>query len=267
MQLSGYRASLSARRQHPLLTAALWSAVGVGTFFLLFMAISLVLTQVPDPIGPRAALFVEGARTTLFLTLISGSIGLGVGALVGLARTSHLRVLSLSAAAYIWVIRGTPLLVQLLFVYNALPVMLKSVGIRAELNEFSSAVLALALNVGAYNAEVIRAGLQAVPRGQNEAARSLGLSGTQTMRTVVMPQALRIVTPPLVNNKVALLKDSSLASSIALLELTLAGSRVSSESFEPVPVLMTIAAVYLTLTTVMTLFTDVLERRLKVAAR
>ncbi|UBV44813.1 amino acid ABC transporter permease (plasmid) [Deinococcus taeanensis] len=228
---------------------------------------SAVLTRIPDPIGSRASLFVEGARTTLILTLISGALGLVVGAFAGLARTSPLRLLSVPAAAYIWVIRGTPLLVQLLFVYNALPIMLKSVGIRAELNEFSSAVLALALNVGAYNAEVIRAGLQAVPRGQNEAARSLGLSGTQTMMTVVMPQALRIVTPPLVNNKVALLKDSSLASSIALLELTLAGSRVSSESFQPVPVLITIAAVYLTLTTVLTLFTDVLERRLKIASR
>jgi len=136
-----------------------------------------------------------------------------------------------------------------------------------QLNEFWSAVIALSLNVGAYNAEVIRAGILAVPRGQTEAARSLGLSGAQTMTTVILPQALRIVVPPLVNNLVALLKDSSLASSIALLELTLAGQRVSSESFLPIPVLTTVAGVYLALTTVMTFFTDQLERRLKIATR
>lgn len=106
-----------------------------------------------------------------------------------------------------------------------------------------------------------------MPRGQTEAARSLGLSGPQTMTTVILPQALRIVVPPLVNNLVALLKDSSLASSIALLELTLAGQRVSSESFLPIPVLTTVAGVYLALTTVMTFFTDQLERRLKIATR
>jgi polar amino acid transport system permease protein len=257
----------SAPARHPLLTTAAWVVGGVAAFYGLFWLISFVLGQMPDPIGPRADLFVEGARTTLLLTLISGAFGLGVGALVGLARTSHLWLLRLPASLFIWVIRGTPLLVQLLFVYNALPAILESMGLNVQLNEFSSAVLALALNVGAYNAEVIRAGLQAVPRGQNEAARSLGLSGTQTMVTVVMPQALRIVTPPLVNNMVALLKDSSLASSISLLELTLAGSRVSSETFLPIPVLTTVAAVYLTLTTVMTLFTDQLERRLKVVSR
>ena len=128
-------------------------------------------------------------------------------------------------------------------------------------------MIALALNVGAYNAEVIRAGILAIPRGQTEAARSLGLSGAQTMRTVVLPQALRIVVPPLVNNLVALLKDSSLASSIALLELTLAGQRVSSESFLPIPVLTTVAVVSLALTSVMTNFTDQLERRVKIATR
>ncbi|WP_425322067.1 amino acid ABC transporter permease [Deinococcus metallilatus] len=251
----------------PALVVAGWIVFAVAAFYLLFLGISLVLSSAPDPIGSRAALFVEGARTTLTLTLISGVLGLLIGTLVGLARTSPLWLVRAPAAFYIWVIRGTPLLVQILFVYNALPMILKKLGIQAELNEFSSAVLALALNVGAYNAEVIRAGILAVPRGQNEAARSLGLSGTQTMTSIVLPQALRVVTPPLVNNLVALLKDSSLASSIALLELTLAGSRVSSETFQPVPVLTTVACVYLALTTVMTLFTDVLERRLKVASR
>ncbi|MGI8748172.1 MAG: amino acid ABC transporter permease [Deinococcus sp.] len=242
--------------------------LGAGlAFYLLFLAVALVLRHIPDPIGPRAGLFVDGARMTLYLTLVSGAIGLLAGMLAGLARTSALWPLRTVAGGYIWLIRGTPLLVQILFVYNALPPILQAAGLRLELNEFWSAVVALSLNVGAYNAEVIRAGIQAVPRGQSEAARSLGLSGGQTMRSVVMPQALRIVVPPLVNNVVALLKDSSLASVIALVELTLAGQRVSSETFQPIPVLTTIACVYLALTTVLTLFTDQLERRVRVAGR
>ncbi|ABF45360.1 amino acid ABC transporter membrane protein, PAAT family [Deinococcus geothermalis DSM 11300] len=249
------------------LTLLGWLVGATAAFYLLFLLITLVLRQIPEPIGPRADLFVQGAQMTLQLTLVSGLIGLLVGIVAGIMRTSSLWIARAPAGLFIWFIRGTPLLVQILFVYNALPPLLAAIGLKVELDEFWSAVIALALNVGAYNAEVIRAGILAVPRGQVEAARSLGLSGVQTMRTVVLPQALRIVVPPLVNNLVALLKDSSLASTISLLELTLAGSRVSSETFQPVPVLTTIAAVYLALTTVMTLFTDQLEKRVKIATR
>lgn len=121
-------------------------------------------------------------------------------------------------------------------------------------------MIALALNVGSYNAEAIRAGILAVHKGQTEAARSLGLSHYKTMRWVILPQAIRIVIPPLVNNLVALLKDSSLASSIGLLELTLTGNRITSETFRPVPVLLTVAFVYLILTTTLTGVTALLER-------
>lgn len=245
----------------------LWVAGAVLAFLALFFLITVILRQMPDPIGPRADLFVEGARMTLQLTVVSGLIGLVVGMIAGIQKTSASAWVRAPANFFVWLVRGTPLLVQILFVYNALPPLLQSIGINVQLNEFWSAVIALALNVGAYNAEVIRAGILAIPRGQTEAARSLGLSGAQTMNTVVLPQALRIVVPPLVNNLVALLKDSSLASSIALLELTLAGSRVSSESFQPIPVLTTVALVYLALTTVMTLFTDQLEKRVKIASR
>ncbi|WP_026298523.1 amino acid ABC transporter permease [Deinococcus aquatilis] len=256
-------------RQQPMGggTLLLWFGGAAAAFLLLFLLITVILRQMPDPIGPRADLFVEGARMTLQLTVVSGLIGLILGVIAGIQRTSALWWVRLPASIFIWLVRGTPLLVQILFVYNAVPPLLKGIGIDIELNEFWSAVVALSLNVGAYNAEVIRAGILAIPPGQGEAARSLGLNGAQTMSTVVLPQALRIVVPPLVNNLVALLKDSSLASSIALLELTLAGSRVSSESFEPIPVLTTVAAVYLALTTVMTLFTDQLEKRVKVGSR
>lgn len=248
-------------------TLLLW-LLGAGVaFYLLFLLISAVLRIMPEPIGSRADLFVDGARITLLLTVVSGLIGLAVGMAAGLMRTSGSGWVRAPAGVFIWLVRGTPLLVQILFVYNALPPILQKVGINVQLNEFWSAVVALSLNVGAYNAEVIRAGIQAIPRGQSEASRSLGLSGAQTMISVILPQALRVVVPPLVNNLVALLKDSSLASAIALVELTLAGTRVSSETFQPIPVLTTVAAVYLALTTVMTLFTDQLEKRIKIAGR
>lgn len=249
----------------PLSRRTLWllliSALGFVGLGILFEIIGWVLHWAPEPIGSRADLFKEGARLTLSLSLCSGSVGLGVGALLALAKLEDRgslfgRVLSGLSASFIAIIRGTPLLVQVFFVYYALPALIPAL----KLNEFQASVLALALNVGAYNAEAIRAGILAVPRGQTEAARSLGLSKAQTLRWVVLPQAFRIVIPPLINNFVALLKDSSLVSSIGLLELTLVGNRVTSETYLPVPVLTTVACIYLVLTTVMTMVVHLLEK-------
>ncbi|MGY2893765.1 amino acid ABC transporter permease [Deinococcus sp. UYEF24] len=244
-----------------------WFLAAAAAFYLLFFLITLVLRRAPAPIGENADLFTSAAQTTLYLTLAAGAIGLVVGMLVGLARTSAFAPLRWLGGIYVWLIRGTPLLLQILFAYNALPLIFQALHIPVQLDDFWSAVLALSLNVGAYNAEVIRAGIQAVPRGQTEAARSLGLSGAQTMQSIVLPQALRIVVPPLVNNLVALLKDSSLASVIGILELVNQGGRIASSSFQFVPVYVTLAVVYLALTTVLTLFTDVLEKRVRVAGR
>jgi len=234
--------------------------------FLGFAALSFVLGKIlvllPEPIGSRSDLFVEGAKVTLLITLNSALIGLVLGVLMGLARGSPRAWLRAPALAYIWLIRGTPVLVQIMFVFYALPVLVPQL----QLDEFWAASIALGLNVGAYNAEVIRAGIQAVPQGQTEAARSLGLSNVSTLRWIVLPQAIRIVVPPLVNNIVALLKDSSLASAIGLLELTLAGNRISSETFLPVPVLTTVAALYLIYTTAITIVTTLLERMMKLRA-
>lgn len=234
-------------------------ACGAVGFYLLFVLLTFVLKLAPEPIGSRAELFIEGAKTTLNLTLCSGVAGLFVGIVIGLAKLSKRLWLKWPADFFIWLLRGTPLLVQILFAYYALPALVPSL----RLEEFSACVIALALNVGAYNAEVIRAGIQAIHKGQSEASLSLGLTKFQTLRFVILPQALVIVVPPLVNNIVALLKDSSLASVIGLLELSLAGNRISSETFLPVPVLTTVAVVYLSLTTAVTIFTHFLERRLR----
>ncbi len=211
----------------------------------------------PEPIGSRADLFAAGAKTTLVLTLLAAALGLALGTLAALAKLSRAWPAKRLAEFYVWVFRGTPLVTQILFVYYALPALIP--GLR--LSEFSGALVALACNVGAYNAEAIRAGILAVPRGQSEAARSLGLKPAQTMRLVILPQALPMMGPPLVNNFVALLKDSAMASSIGLLELTLQGSRVASETYLPLPVFTTVALIYLTLTTVVGLISGLVLRK------
>jgi polar amino acid transport system permease protein len=223
----------------------------------------------PERAASAGRAMAEGAEITLKLTLISGLAGLVIGVLAGMARLSSRALVRLPATFYIWVTRGTPLLVQILFAYNALPFLLQPLwpGAQQALTPYWAAFIALSFNVGAYNAEVVRAGIQAIPKGQWEAAWSLGLSPADVMRFIILPQALRIVVPPLVNNVVALLKDSSLASVITLTELALSGQRIISATFRPVEVYLAVAAIYLLLTTVLTQFTNRLEERLKVAGR
>ena len=226
--------------------------------FLWLMAIPLGF--LPSPIGPAAQQFAEGARVTVALTMVAGPAGIVLGMLAALAKLSRLPPLRWISALYIWVIRGTPLLVQVLFMFYALPVIAPAL----QLSDFNSAVIALAFNVGAYNAEVIRAGIQAVHKGQTEAARSLGLSPLQTFRDVIFPQSFRVALPSLANNFVSLLKDSSLAYVIGVVELSNIGNRIQSASFEPIPVFITTASIYLILTTAMTQIASALERQLDV---
>jgi polar amino acid transport system permease protein len=235
--------------------AMLGAALGL---FVVLWLLPIPLAAMPEPIGPAAVQFGNGARMTVLLTLTSGSLGLMTGIVIALMRLSHQRLFQRVAQFYLWVIRGTPLLVQILFVYFALPALLPGL----ELSDFWSAVLALSLNVGAYNSEVIRAGILGVAKGQREAAQALGLSPFYALVLVILPQAIRLALPPLVNNIVALLKDSSLAYVIGVVELSLIGNRVQAESFRPVPVFIAVAGIYLTLTTLLTLFSHALERRL-----
>jgi polar amino acid transport system permease protein len=200
---------------------------------------------------------------TVELTVVSGLAGVLLGMLAALGKVSRLPPLRWLAGFYIWVMRGTPLLVQVLFVYFALPEVVPVL----RMDEFTAACVALALNVGAYNAEAIRSGLLAVPRGQVEAAHSLGLGRWYTFADVVFPQAFKIALPPLVNNIVALLKDSSLAFTIGVVELTNAGSQVKSTSFQAVPVFIATAIIYLVLTTVMTQISDAVERRFDIEGK
>ena len=226
--------------------------IAVVSLALVLWLIAVPLGMLPPPIGPAASQFAEGARQTVALTLVSGAIGLLLGIVVALGKLARNPLAQYPANFYVWVIRGTPLLVQILFVYLALPVVFPEL----KLSDFNSAVIALALNVGAYNAEAMRGGILAVSRGQLDAARSLGLTPLVAFRHVTMPQAVRISLPALVNNLVGLLKDSSLASAIGVVELATIGNRVQAESFQPAPVFVTVAATYLVLTTTLTWFSN-----------
>ncbi|WP_088278566.1 amino acid ABC transporter permease [Ideonella sp. A 288] len=238
-------------------------ALAVALLMLVLWLLAIPLAFAPEPIGPNAQYFAEGTRVTVQLTLVSGLAGVVLGVLAALGKVSRIGPLRWVAGLYIWVIRGTPLLVQVLFVYFALPALVPAL----QMSDFASACVALGLNVGAYNAEAIRAGLLAVPKGQIEAARSLGLNRWYTFVDVTFPQAFKISLPPLVNNIVALLKDSSLAYAIGVVELTNIGNRIQAATFQPLPVLLTTATIYLLLTTVMTQFSNAVERRFDVEGK
>lgn len=215
------------------------------------------LSWLPEPIGNRSDLFFEGIQQTIYLSLVSGILGFFIGILMGVGKISRNWAMRGISSFLIWFLRGTPLLVQILFVYYALPSLIPSL----KFGDFVCAVIALAFNVGAYNAEAVRAALLAIPKGQSDAAMGLGLTSFQNLRWVVFPQAFKIMLPSLSNNFIALIKDSSLASSIGLLELSLAGSRASSVSFMPVPVLVTVASLYLFFTSFVSILLYLIEKR------
>jgi polar amino acid transport system permease protein len=243
------------------------SAATVALAGLLLVAVmwsmGSILSLAPEPIGGAAQQFADGTLVTLELTVVSGLLGVLFGLLAAVCKMSSLPPLRWAAGFYIWSIRGTPLLVQIFFTFFALPELVPGL----QLSDFNSAAAALAINVGAYNAEAIRAGIQAVAKGQTEAARSLGLSPLQTFAHVVAPQGFKIALPPLVNNVVALLKDTSLAYGIGVVELSNVGNRLQAATFLPVPILVTTAIIYLVLTTVLTQVSGAIEHRLDVEQR
>ncbi|MGB4338603.1 MAG: amino acid ABC transporter permease [Bacillota bacterium] len=202
---------------------------------------------------------LAGARLTVELATIAVAIGLVIGSFVGIARVGHVRIVRLLAGAYVDFIRGTPLLVQLFLVYFGLPSL-----IGRPVPPFVAAIAAMGINSGAYVAEIVRAGIQAIDRGQTEAARSLGLTAAQTMRYVIFPQAIRRIIPPLGNEFIALLKDSSLVSVIALEELLRKGQVVITRTFRPFEVYTVIAILYLIMTLAISKLVSWSERKLKI---
>lgn len=206
-------------------------------------------------VAEYAYVLLAGMAWTALLTVASAGLSLVGGiafALCGLSRTAVVRM---PTAFFVWLFMGTPLLLQLYLIYFGL------VQIGIDLSAFAAGVIALSLHFAVYNSDVIRAGIVAVDRGQHEASRSLGLGLGQTMRKVILPQALRNVTPALGNNMIALLKESSLVSIIGVMELTLSAQRAISETFRPFEFYIAAGAMYYALNTVLELVLRRVERR------
>lgn len=205
---------------------------------------------------------LSGVQITLAVTAAALLSGLVVGLVVALARMSSRRWMQAAAATYVEAFRNTPALIQLMWVYYCLPIL---TGIN--LDAIVSATIALALNGSAYMAEIIRAGIQSVDRGQVEAAHTLRLTYGQTMRRIVLPQAFRQMIPPFVNESVSLLKFSSLVSVLGVADLTYQAQVVSTTTFRPLEIFTFIAVVYFALCTVLSYVARRLERRLSVSER
>ena len=205
--------------------------------------------------------FVRGVWMTAVMAVSSLLFGLPLGLCLALARVQSNRLVTTPAAIYVEVMRGTPLLVQILFVYFVLP----SVGIN--LPAYTSGILALTLNAAAYISEVIRAGILSIDAGQMEAARALGMSYWQAMRRIILPQTFRRVVPPLTNEGIALLKDSSLVSVIGLTELARTGQELASRYAAPLTIWPLVALLYLALTFPLTRVAEYLERRWRPVTR
>ena len=202
------------------------------------MSVELVLKYLTSPN------FLRGAEMTLLLTLAALVFGILIGLVLALIQESQTRIGTVVTVVYLWLFRGTPVLFQIIFIYNVLP----SFGIR--LSAFVCAVLALSLNEGAYMAEILRSGLQAVKKGQRTAGLALGMTATQMMRHVVIPQAARIVLPPIGNQMIGMLKLSALVSVIAVEELLLVANQAASADFRYFEALTAAGIYYLAMTTV-----------------
>ena len=209
---------------------------------------SVVLTKIP--------ILLEGCVVTLQISFFALLLGMIFGIAGALCRISSNRALNSIAFMYVWVIRGTPVMVQLFILYFGLP----QLGIK--LPSMVAGVLGLAINTGAYVTEIIRAGIQAVDKGQMEAALSVGMSYRQAMVRIIGPQATKICIPPLVNQFIMTLKNSSIASLVTITELFRTGEQIIYTTFRSFEVYMAVAVLYLMMNSVFMVIADRLERKM-----
>lgn len=201
-------------------------------------------------------LLLIGAGVTVQITLLSVLVGVLIGLFVGIARISSFKIFRVLGAIYVDFFRGTPLLVQIFLIYFAIPAI---TGQR--MDPFVAAISACGINSGAYVAEIFRAGIQSIDKGQMEAGRSLGMTWIQTMRFVIIPQAFKRVIPPLGNEFIALLKDSSLVSVIGFEELTRRGQLIIAKTYGSLEIWLSVAIIYLAMTLTISRFVAYLEKK------
>ena len=201
-------------------------------------------------------ILIPGLTVTIPLTVIAFSIAMVIAVAAALAQFAQVPVATQLCRFYIWVFRGTPLLVQLFVVFYGLT----KVGLT--LSPFPAAVIVFSLNEGAYCAETVRAALEAVPKGQLEAGYCAGLSYMQTMRRIVLPQAMRTAFPPLSNSLIAMVKDTSLAANITVVEMFRATQQINARVYEPLALYIEVGLIYLLFSTVLTWLQRVGEKKL-----
>ena len=201
-------------------------------------------------------LLLAGAGVTIEITAIAVGLGFVFGLITSVCRLSGVKILNILAVCYVNIIRGTPLLVQIFLIYFALPMI-----IGERINPFVAAVAACSVNSGAYVAEIFRAGIQSVDKGQMEAGRSLGLSWMQTMRYIILPQAFKHVIPPLGNEFISMTKETSLVSGIGFEELTRRGQLIIAKTYGSFEIWLTVAFIYLVMTFTIAQLVSYLERR------
>lgn len=205
---------------------------------------------------PFWQVFLEGAWITVKFSIISLILGLVLGIVGGICKTSNMKILKAIAGLYTWIFRGTPLLVQLFIIYFGLA----QIGLKFD--PYEAGLIGMALNTGAYITEIIRSGIQAVDKGQSEAAVSLGMSKAVMMFRVIGPQAVKIAIPPLVNQFIMTIKNSSMVSTITITELFRTGEMVITTTFRPLETYTVIGALYLVMTSILMLLGSKLEKGL-----
>jgi polar amino acid transport system permease protein len=271
--------------RNPLLPAVDAAQAGLGAatskskfdrwWFLVAGVIALILFLVisqPDPYR-RVLIFVQdGLRVTLLVTITSFFLVLVLGLISGLGRLSKNPIISGIASVYVEIVRGIPLLVQLLFWYFALPSIIQQIGTTYNIQSMKEyladpiwmAIFGITFCYGAYMSEIYRAGIQSISKGQMEAARSLGMTHIQAMRYVIIPQAIRVILPPVGNEFISMLKDSSLVSVVAVADMTRRGREFMAANFIPIQTWVMIALLYLVLTLFSARIVTWIEKRTRI---
>jgi polar amino acid transport system permease protein len=244
-----------------------WWGLVIGAVVL----VGILIVAFPTPYGRILRFVSDGIGVTVITTLVSFFLMIVVGLLGGLGRLSTNRLVYGISSLYVEIVRGIPLLVQLIFWYYAFPALVQGAGDQLHipfLSEFRTmalpmAIFGLTICYGAYMSEIYRAGIQSIPKGQVEAARSLGMGYGQTMRYVILPQAVRVILPPMGNEFVSLLKDSSLVSVVAVSDMTRRGQEFMSTFFIPLETWAMVALLYLVMTLFSARIVALIEKRVR----
>jgi polar amino acid transport system permease protein len=269
--------SSSSKNQAQVVIPSKLDSPGAGFdrwWLLVVFVVALIITLSvlwPNPFLMTVQSVSDGIVVTIYVTAISFVLIIFVGLLGGLGRLSKNWVIKSIATLYVEVFRGIPLLVQLIFWYFAFPSVIQRIGDALHFAPFSDyyanpvamAVIGLTICYGAYMSEIYRAGIQSISKGQTEAARSLGMSQFQAMRYVILPQAIRVILPPMGNEFISLLKDSSLVSVVSVADLTTRGRQFASKYATPIETWSMVALLYLVMTILSARVVNWIERKTK----